>query len=115
MTPDPLPQGRRADGKPSPHQGQSGSPRSNAVPSHQRSSERTGVGAFLKRWTIPIIGALTPTALIVVNISAFIVNNLTQFRNAIDRLKGGQTARIYVTSPGRGGPSVAGYRFIHVP
>jgi len=43
------------------------------------------------------------------------VANLTQFRNAIDRLKGGQTARIYVTSPGRGGPSVAGYRFIHVP
>lgn len=43
------------------------------------------------------------------------VANLTQFRNAIDRLKGGQTARIYVTSPGRGGPSIAGYRFIHVP
>jgi hypothetical protein len=42
--------------------------------------ERRGVGAFLKRWTIPIIGALTPVSLIVVNISAFIVNNLTQFR-----------------------------------
>jgi chromate transport protein ChrA len=45
--------------------------------------ERTGVGANLKRWTIPIIGALTPTALIVVNISAFIVNNLQQFRVTI--------------------------------
>ena len=34
----------------------------------------------LKRWTIPIIGALTPLALIVVNIAVFIVDNLTQFR-----------------------------------
>jgi len=42
--------------------------------------ERTGIGAWLKRWTIPIIGALTPTALIVVNISAFIVIHLQQFR-----------------------------------
>jgi hypothetical protein len=42
--------------------------------------ERRGAGAFLKRWTIPIIGALTPVSLIVVNIAAFIVNNLTQFR-----------------------------------
>jgi hypothetical protein len=48
--------------------------------------ERTGVGANLKRWTIPIIGALTPTALIVVNISAFIVNNLQQFRWTISIL-----------------------------
>jgi hypothetical protein len=46
-------------------------------------TERTGRGAKLKRWTIPIIGALTPTALIVVNISAFIVNNLQQFRVTI--------------------------------
>jgi chromate transport protein ChrA len=45
--------------------------------------ERTGRAANLKRWTIPIIGALTPTALIVVNISAFIVNNLQQFRVTI--------------------------------
>jgi hypothetical protein len=45
--------------------------------------ERTGRGAKLKRWTIPIIGALTPTALIVVNISAFIVKNLQQFRVTI--------------------------------
>jgi hypothetical protein len=42
--------------------------------------DNTGVGAFLKRWTIPIIGALTPTALIVVNIAVFVVKNLTEFR-----------------------------------
>jgi serine protease Do len=43
------------------------------------------------------------------------VTNLDQFRSAIDRLKAGQTARIYVTSPGRGGSAISGYRFIHVP
>src|ERR1700726_2596298 len=48
--------------------------------------ERTGLGAFLKRWTIPIIGALTPTALIVVNISIFIAKNLTEFRITISIL-----------------------------
>jgi hypothetical protein len=41
---------------------------------------RRGLSAWLKRWTIPIIGALTPLALIVVNIAAFIVEHLTQFR-----------------------------------
>lgn len=48
--------------------------------------ERTGVGAFLKRWMIPLIGALTPTALIVVNIAVFIVKNLTDFRITISIL-----------------------------
>ena len=43
------------------------------------------------------------------------VTTLAQFRAAIDRLKSGQTARIYVTSPGRGGNALSGYRFIHVP
>jgi serine protease Do len=43
------------------------------------------------------------------------VATLAQFRAAIDRLKGGQTARIYVTSSGRGGNAISGYRFIHVP
>ena len=43
------------------------------------------------------------------------VTNLAQFRAAIDRLKPGQTARIYVTSPGRSGAAISGYRFIHVP
>src|SRR5580704_394917 len=42
--------------------------------------ERHGLGPWLKRWTIPIIGALTPLALIVVNIAAFIVQHLTQFQ-----------------------------------
>lgn len=42
--------------------------------------ERRGFGSFLKRWTIPIIGAITPLALIVVNISVFIVKNLSEFR-----------------------------------
>ena len=48
--------------------------------------DRGGLGAFLKRWTIPIIGALTPTALIVVNISIFIAKNLTEFRWTISIL-----------------------------
>lgn len=45
-----------------------------------------GVGAGLRRWTIPAIGALTPVGLIVVNIAAFIVNNLAQFRLGISVL-----------------------------
>ena len=48
--------------------------------------ERTGIGTNLKRWTIPIIGALTPAALIVVNISIFIAKNLTEFRWTISIL-----------------------------
>ncbi|MHB8488907.1 MAG: hypothetical protein ACYDCS_06880 [Candidatus Dormibacteria bacterium] len=48
--------------------------------------ERSGLGAFLKRWTIPLIGALTPTALIVINIAVFIVKNLTQFQWTISIL-----------------------------
>jgi serine protease Do len=42
-------------------------------------------------------------------------SNLAQFRTAIDNLKSGQIARIYVTSSGRGGAAISGYRFIHVP
>jgi energy-converting hydrogenase Eha subunit A len=45
--------------------------------------ERGGIGGFLGRWTIPIIGALTPAALIVVNISVFIAKNLSEFRVTI--------------------------------
>ncbi|MBV9100458.1 MAG: hypothetical protein JOZ46_02495 [Candidatus Dormibacteraeota bacterium] len=41
---------------------------------------RHGVGPWLKRWTIPIIGAVTPVGLIVVNISIFIAKHLTEFR-----------------------------------
>ncbi|MBV8546805.1 MAG: trypsin-like peptidase domain-containing protein [Acidobacteria bacterium] len=43
------------------------------------------------------------------------ISNLAQFRAAIDRLRGGQIARIYVTSSGRGGAAISGFRFIHVP
>lgn len=39
-----------------------------------------GLAPFLKRWTIPIIGALTPLGLIAVNISVFVVKNLAEFR-----------------------------------
>lgn len=45
-----------------------------------------GLGAGLRRWTIPAIGALTPVGLIVVNIAAFIVHNLAQFRLGISVL-----------------------------
>lgn len=45
-----------------------------------------GVGSGLRRWTIPVIGALTPVGLIVVNIAAFIVHHLDQFRLGISVL-----------------------------
>jgi len=45
-----------------------------------------GVGPWLKRWTIPIIGAVTPVGLIVVNISIFIAKNLAAFRWTIASL-----------------------------
>jgi hypothetical protein len=45
-----------------------------------------GLGATLRRWTIPTIGAVTPIGLIVVNIAAFIVHNLPQFRLGISVL-----------------------------
>ncbi len=47
---------------------------------------RHGVGAALRRWTIPAIGALTPVGLIAVNISAFIVQHLAAFRLGISVL-----------------------------
>jgi len=42
-----------------------------------------GVVPFLKRWTIPVIGAITPVGLIVVNIAAFIIKHLSEFRWSI--------------------------------
>lgn len=51
-----------------------------------REQAQQGVGAALRRWTIPAIGALTPVGLIVVNIAAFIVNHLDQFRWSISVL-----------------------------
>jgi hypothetical protein len=49
-------------------------------------TRRGGLAAGLRRWTIPAIGALTPIGLIVVNIAAFIVHNLAQFRLGISVL-----------------------------
>ncbi len=43
------------------------------------------------------------------------IATVDQFRAAIDRLKSGQTARIYVVTPGRNGAAISGYRFIKVP
>ncbi|HSP65454.1 MAG TPA: hypothetical protein VLO10_04610, partial [Candidatus Deferrimicrobium sp.] len=45
-----------------------------------------GVGARLRRWTIPTIGAVTPIGLIIVNIAAFIVHHLAEFRLGISVL-----------------------------
>ncbi|MBV8444280.1 MAG: hypothetical protein JOZ92_00030 [Candidatus Dormibacteraeota bacterium] len=41
---------------------------------------RRGPAAFLKRWMIPAIGAVTPVGLIAVNISIFIAKHLAEFR-----------------------------------
>ena len=49
-------------------------------------TRQRGVGANMRRWTIPVIGALTPVGLIVVNIAAFIVHHLDQFRLGISVL-----------------------------
>jgi S1-C subfamily serine protease len=43
------------------------------------------------------------------------VTNVAQFHAAIDHLKSGQYARMYVTSFGRGGNSVSGYRVVQIP
>ena len=41
--------------------------------------------------------------------------DVEQFRAAIDKLRSGTTARIYVITPGRGRQTIAGYRFLRVP
>ena len=41
--------------------------------------------------------------------------NVDAFRAAIDKLKSGTTARIYVITPGRGRQSISGFRFLRVP
>jgi serine protease Do len=43
------------------------------------------------------------------------VTNAEEFRAAIDKLRSGQTARLYVITPGRGRQALAGYRFLRVP
>lgn len=43
------------------------------------------------------------------------INNVNDFRAAIDRARSGQTIRLYVVVSGRSGNIPAGYRFIRVP
>ena len=43
------------------------------------------------------------------------VNNVSDFRAAVDRVRSGQTMRLYVVTPGRTGNALQGYRFIRVP
>ena len=44
------------------------------------------------------------------------VNNVSDFRAAVDRVRSGQTMRLYVVTSGRsGGNALQGYRFIRVP
>jgi serine protease Do len=43
------------------------------------------------------------------------ITTVSDFRAAIDRIRAGQTIRLYVVTPGRGGESIQGYRFIKVP
>jgi hypothetical protein len=43
------------------------------------------------------------------------ISSVGDFRAAIDRLKSGETIRMYVVSAGRGNNPIQGYRFIKVP
>ena len=43
------------------------------------------------------------------------ITNIDDFQKAINGTHAGQTIRVYVTSPGRGGSALSGYRFIKVP
>jgi S1-C subfamily serine protease len=43
------------------------------------------------------------------------VTNVSEFRNAIDRIKSGQRVRFYVTTSARGGQSISTYRIITAP
>lgn len=51
-----------------------------------REARARGLGPFLKRWTIPAIGGVTPIGLMVVNIAAFIDHHLNEFRWTISVL-----------------------------
>jgi hypothetical protein len=51
--------------------------------SRQADDRPHGLAPFLKRWAIPIIAAITPVGLIVVNIAAFIIKHLSEFRWSI--------------------------------
>ncbi|HEV7923409.1 MAG TPA: Do family serine endopeptidase [Thermoanaerobaculia bacterium] len=43
------------------------------------------------------------------------ITSVSQFRDAVDRLRSGTTIRMYVTTSTRGGQSVSAYRFLQVP
>lgn len=43
------------------------------------------------------------------------ITSVEQFRAALDRIRSGQTIRMYVTTAPRGGNPVSGYRFVKVP
>jgi serine protease Do len=43
------------------------------------------------------------------------ITSVSQFRDAVDRLKSGSTIRMYVTTFQRGGQPVSAYRFLQVP
>jgi serine protease Do len=43
------------------------------------------------------------------------VTTPAEFKASVDAVKAGQTIRLYVTTSGRGGQSVSGYRFLRVP
>jgi hypothetical protein len=45
-----------------------------------RRARRRGL---VRRWTIPVIGGITPVGLMVVNVAAFIVHHLAEFRLGI--------------------------------
>lgn len=51
-----------------------------ASPRNGRLGSRSTRAGFWRRWTIPIIGSITPVGLIVVNVAAFIVHHLAEFR-----------------------------------
>ncbi|HEX9164250.1 MAG TPA: Do family serine endopeptidase [Thermoanaerobaculia bacterium] len=43
------------------------------------------------------------------------INNANDFRTALDRLKSGQKARMYVTTAARGGAAFSSYRYVTIP
>lgn len=49
-------------------------------------SRRWRLARFLKKWTIPVVGGITPVGLMVINIAAFLVKHLDQFRWTISVL-----------------------------
>lgn len=48
-----------------------------------RAERRARRRSAMRRWTVPVIGAVTPVGLMVVNVAAFIVHHLAEFRLGI--------------------------------